>query len=447
LSNDVFANPALVANIVTCQPASAGDWTCAEQIITTFGRRAFRRPLEDWEVTHYSALYQAALAIPLDHNGAIQHVVRTMLSAPQFLYRMEIDADPLAATMRPLNPYELASRLSYLLWSSMPDQALLDAAGAGTLLQLDALQAEVDRMLSDPKSAALVSNFGWQWFGAPRLASHTVDDVMFPMWNETVRASMQGELQLFLDEFMHQERPLPELLTADVNYVDANLAGIYGVAPPSAAGFTRMEITTDERKGMLGLAGFLTHTSRHNRTAPTIRAAWALEALLCMHIEPPTNIVITPLPEVDPETTSVRELLDAHRDNPACSGCHDIVDPVGLGMEQYDALGRFRAQYENGMAIDTAGVLPGDVPFTGFTDMLDKMATLPKSAEDPTLKIVSCAAEKLFTYGMGRTVAPSQAYLDQLVTLWEGQPLTMNNLVKQLVVNDVFRFRRGSPEM
>lgn len=445
LVDDVFVNPALTANIITCQPADAADVNCATTIISAFGLRAFRRPLETTEVNHYIALYQSALAMPLTHDEAIAHVVRAMLSAPQFLYRMEIDPDPFSIEMRALNGYEIASRLSYMLWSTMPDPTLFALAGDGSLLQLDTLQTQVDRMLLDVKSSALVDNFTWQWFGMGHLEGHAVDNLMYPAWNDTMRASMEAEMRLFFGEFVHQDRPVSELLTADVNYVDTNLAQVYGVTAPDPAGFTRMEITTDERKGVLGLAGFLTHTSRHNRTAPTIRAAWVLNGLLCFDIKPPENLVIAPLPEADPNVTSVRELIEAHRNNPACSACHDLVDPVGLGMEHYDGIGRYRETYENGDAIDTAGVLPGGVSFTGFSDMLDKLGAMTMSADDPTLKTVQCAAKKLFTYGLGRAVSPSDAYLEQLVTNWEGQPLSLNNLIKQLVVNDVFRFRHGTP--
>jgi hypothetical protein len=333
-----------------------------------------------------------------------------------------------------------------MMWSSMPDQTLFDLAANGQLLQLDTLRAQVDRMLLDPKSSTLVSNFTWQWFGATRLANHEVNTTQYPVWDETLRASMQTELAMFFDEFIHQGRPFPEILTADVNYVDAKLAEVYGMPAP-AAGVERVEFTTDERKGILGLAGFLTHTSRHNRTAPTIRAAWVLNSLMCMDLAPPDNLVITPLPEVDPNVTSVRELIEAHRNNPACSVCHDIVDPVGLGMEQYDGIGRFRAQYENGDPIETGGTLPGGVTFTGFADMIDKLAaqTIGDPA-NPTLKTVDCAARKAFAYSMGRSIGVSSAYLDQMVTNWKAQPLTLNNLFKELVVNDVFRFRHGTPD-
>jgi hypothetical protein len=446
LTDELATDPARLATVVTCQPAAAGDTACADQIIAAFGLRAFRRPLESWEATHYATVYQAGLTNGLDHAGAIGHVVRTMLTAPQFLYRMEFDPAPLSLEMRALNAYEVASRLSYMMWSSMPDQTLFDLAASGQLLQLDTLQAQVDRMLQDPKSVTLVTNFTWQWFGATRLAGHEVSTTQYPAWDETLRASMQNELAMFFGEFVQGGRPYPEILTADVNYVDAKLAEVYGMPAP-AAGTERVEFTTDERKGILGLAGFLTHTSRHNRTAPTIRAAWVLNSLLCMDLAPPDNLVITPLPEVDPNVTSVKELIEVHRDNPACSVCHDIVDPVGLAMEQYDGIGRFRTQYENGDPIDTTGELPGQVTFTGFADMIDKLAAQTTGdPANPTLKTVDCAARKVFAYSMGRSVGVSSGYLDQMVANWKGQPLTLNNLFKQLVVNDVFRFRHGTPD-
>jgi hypothetical protein len=449
LVDSAFADPTMLANVVTCQSAGAGDVTCATQIITNFGLHAFRRPLEAWEITQYTKVYSDALTAGEDHNGAIKHVVHTMLSAPQFLYRMEFDPTPTSTEQRPLTSYEIASRLSYMLWSSMPDQSLFDLAASGSLLQLDTLQAQVDRMLQDPKSTTLVTDFAWQWFGALRMKDHDVDATIYPKWNEQLRASMEQEMAMYFDEFIHGGRAYTDILTADVNFVDAPLADLYGMPAPATPGMQRVEFTTDERRGVLGLAGFLTHTSRNNRTAPTIRGKWVLDSLLCQDIEPPANIVIPPLPPIDPTgATTVKDALDMHRNNAACSPCHNLVDPVGLGMEHYDGIGAYRPQYENGKPIDTAGELPGPVAFTDFPDMLQKLSETPGGITGSAApKIVTCATQKLFTYGLGRAVGPSQSYLDQMTTNWFTQPtVNLSTLIKQLVVNDVFRFRHGTPD-
>jgi hypothetical protein len=443
LAEDVFASDALRGQIVTCEPPAAGDTSCAEQVITAFGLRAFRRPLEQWEVTNFVTKYQEAQQLGLDHNGALQHVVRIMLSSPQFVYRFEIDPEPLSVTPRALNGYEVASRLSYLMWSSMPDTELFSVAGDGQILQDDVLRAQVDRMLTDPKSSMLVESFAAQWFGSVRLAKHTADTMYYPDWNDSLKASMQGELNAFFDEFLHGDRAFSEYLTADVNYIDANLAALYGMPAPAAPGLNRIEFTTDERRGFLGLAGFLTHTSRGNRTAPTIRAKWVLSALQCKDIEPPANIVIQPLPEVDPTTAdlTVRQQIELHAQSEVCSACHAKIDPIGLALEYYDPIGKYRTQYLNGDPIDANAVLPnnsGDIPLNGLTSLATALSS--------DSQLLDCAAKKLFIYGLGRPIEQSGSYLTQVSDQWQAEGSVLRNLIKQLVVNDVFRYRHGTPD-
>jgi len=432
---DVFANATTRARVVTCD-AAKGDTTCARTIITTFGRRAFRRPLEDWEVTDLLTRYQEAGAQGLDHAGAVQHVLRIMLASPQFLYRMEFDKAPESPTMHALTGYEVASRLSYSLWSSTPDDELLDLAGSGGLLVPETLQAQVDRMLSDPRSSALVDNFAAQWLGSRRLSDHVVDTTLFPAWDDGLRTSMQGELGQFFDEFLHHDAPFDQFLTADFNFVDAKLAGVYGIPAPAGQGLVKVQNTTDHRHGFLGLAGFLTHTSRNTRTAPSIRAKWVVNGLLCMTLEVPANLMIEPLPEAMSGQT-VRQQLEMHRAKPECAPCHNTLDPIGLAFEHFDAIGRYRETYDGGVAIDTSGKMPDGTTFDGLDGLTGVLS------KDTTM--VPCAAEKLFTYGLGRGVQMSQPYVDQIVQKWQGGDLGLRNLIKQFVINDTFRFRRGSP--
>jgi hypothetical protein len=253
-----------------------------------------------------------------------------------------------------------------------------------------------------------------------------------------LKTSMQQEMGKYFDEFLHGDRPYDQFLTADFNYVDAELASLYGVAPPSGQGLARVENTSDHRAGFLGLAGFLTFTSRPERSAPPIRGTWVVNSLECMQMELPTNFTPPPLPEPIPGQT-VRQALEQHRANPACSGCHNILDPVGLSFEHFDAIGRYRETYEGGLAIDTVGTLRG-TRFDGLSGLTDFIS------KDP--EFVSCVAQKLFTYGVGRTIGPddpSAPYLAEMVGKWKAAGLTLRNLLKQLVGNDTFRFREGSP--
>jgi hypothetical protein len=264
-----------------------------------------------------------------------------------------------------------------------------------------------------------------------------VDPALFPTWDEPLRTSMQGELGMFFDEFLHHDATYDQFLTADFNFVDAKLAALYGITVPAGAqGLVKVQNTGDHRRGFLGLAGFLTFTSRNTRTAPSIRAKWVVNGLLCMTLEVPANLMINPLPEATGMQT-VRQQLEAHRAKPECSPCHNTLDPVGLGLEHFDAIGRYRETYDNNVAIDTAGQLPDGTKFDGFDGLTQIMS------KDP--RMVPCAAEKLFTYGLGRGVEPSGPYVQQIVQKWQAGNLGLRNLIKQFVINDTFRFRRGSP--
>lgn len=436
LADDVFGKPALRDRIVTCQPAAAGDTACARTIITTFGKRAFRRPLDAGETAQFLDQYGKVLAQMVDHAGAIKEVVRTMLAAPQFLYRIEFDPDATAAKPHALGVYEMASRLSFTIWSSTPDDQLLASADQGKLGTVGGLQTEVDRLLADPRSTALADNFAGQWLGSRRLTQHTADPMQYPQWNDALRQSMQQEMGMYFDAFLHGDQTYDKFLTTDMNFVDANLAALYGVPAPAGAGLTKVTGTGNHRVGFLGLAGFLTHTSRPERSAPAIRGQWVLDALGCVHLELPPNF--TPPPLAEPMAgQSVRQQVEQHGSMPACSPCHSLLDPVGLGLEHFDGIGRYRETYPGGVAIDTTGVLPGARHFDGLEGLAGVLAA------DPSF--VTCAARKLFTYGIGRAIDPGDAsapYLDQIVERWKGSSLGFRNLLKQLVASDTFRFRR-----
>jgi hypothetical protein len=439
LAEDVFASDALRGRIVTCQPANPSDTACAEAIIKGFGRRAFRRPLETAETSEFVSRYQKALAETADHAQAIKQVVRIMLVAPQFIYRIEFDPDPGSMNVHALDGYEMASRLSYTIWSSMPDDQLLSAAGTNELLAPKGLQAQVDRLLADPRSSALVDNFAGQWLGMRRLKDHVVDTTVYPLWTEALKSSMRQEMGRYFDEFLHGTSTYDRFLTADFNYVDANLAPVYGAPAPAGPGMIKIENTSDHRVGFLGLAGLLTLTSRPERSAPSIRGQLALDALRCIKLELPPNFTPPPLSEPMPGQT-VRQQVEAHGSMPACAPCHSLLDPVGLSLEHFDGIGRYRDTYAAGVPIDTTGVFPGGKPFDGLEGLA---ATI---ASDPSF--VSCAAQKLFTFGIGRSIDgsdPSAPYLTQIVDGWRANGLTLRNLLKQLATNDTFRFRRGQP--
>jgi hypothetical protein len=317
----------------------------------------------------------------------------------------------------------------------MPDGALFAAADSGDLLKTDRLTQEVDRMLGDAHSSELIDNFAAQWLGSRRLIDHVVDTTVYPTWTPALGTSMQQEMGAYVDDFLHGQQTYDKFLTSNVNFVDSGLAALYGLPDPGGTGLTRVENTTGNRKGFLGLAGFLTHTSRMDRTAPSIRGKWVVNSLECLELELPTNLVPPPL--ADPGATqTVREVLEAHRSNPACSPCHNILDPVGLGLEHFDGIGHYRDTYANGLPVDSQGMLSDGTSVDGLMGLADAISKNPG--------FVGCAAQKLFVYGLGRTIDGSGAYVDQITSQWQAQGLSLKNLLKAMVVNDTFRSRHGN---
>ena len=432
VSADIFGNPTLKAGIVTC--TSDTGTLCAEKVIGEFGAKAFRRPLTADEGAGLLKKYQEALALGVDALAALQHVVHIVLASPQFLYRIEADPDLTSAAPHKLDGYELASRLSYALWSSMPDDELFGKAASGALVSPAALEAEVDRMLADGRSEMLVKNFAARWFGSKRLDDHVASATMFPDYSPALAASMQREMELFFSEFLYKDLPYTQLLTADFNFVDAPLAALYGVAAP-AQGTQRIVNTTDQRVGLLGLAGFLTHTSRETRSSPIIRGKWVLDAVLCTPLAVPAGLVVSPLeePAAGSAPTTVRLQMAAHRVSPVCAGCHDMIDPIGLALENYDAVGRYRTAYDNGLPIDATGTLPDGAKVDGLPSLVAALSTSPK--------FLPCAATKLATYALGAT--SSSVNEEQIVARWVSGTPTLRSLIKQTVTHDSFTSRKA----
>jgi hypothetical protein len=432
VSADVFANPALRDQVVTCAPDTGT--ACAETVIRDFGRRVFRRPVTASESTRLLTKYEEARALGLDALGALEHLVHILLSSPQFLYRIELDPDLADTTPHPLDGYELATRLSFALWSTTPDDALLAAAAAGTLALPEQLSATAEQMLADGRSEMLTKNFAAQWFGSRRLDEHVVS-ASFTEYSPALAASMQQEMELYFAEFLHGDLPYSAFLTTDMNFVDAGLAALYGMSPPAGAGFQKVTDLTDPRSGFLGLAGFLTHTSRETRTSPIIRGSWVQNAILCAGVEFPTDVVVEPLGEPaagDPPTT-VREQMAAHLTNPTCKGCHSLIDPVGLALEHFNAIGRYRATYENGLAIDATGVMSNGEMVDGLASMAAVLTADPQ--------FMPCAVEKFGSYALGETFAESNR--DQVVSRWLAGEPTLKNLVKEVVSHEAFRSRKA----
>jgi hypothetical protein len=425
--------PAARPNLVKCDLAS-GD-TCLRSIVTTFGALAYRRPVSTGEESAYLALAAKARAAGATADEALQTVLEAFLTSPHFLYRVEIDPDPTSMVPHDVGPYEMASRLSYLMYRSMPDNALFSAAAEGKLSQPADLQAQVMRMLAQPSGKVFAQDFANQWLGARAHETTEFNAELFPKYNAALAASMRAELLSFFDEFVRENRPVKELVTANFTYLDDNLARHYGLPAPGAA-MTRQVLSTPQRGGLLTMGVPLTVTSHPNRSSVVKRGHWVMQELLCD--EPPP-----PPPNVDalPDTpaamgTTQRQLLEAHRAKPECMGCHVVMDNIGFALENYDAIGVYRTT-EAGMPIDARGMMPDGTRFTGARELAAVLA------EDP--RFAPCVAEHLLAYALGRAIAPTDApYVADIVGSTRNT-IGVRQVLMNLIASDVFRTRRGEP--
>lgn len=440
LVEQAFANAGAREKILLCAPASDTDRACAQNILEAFTLRAFRRPATAAEIDRLLSVVTEAVALGEDFSGGIKNALKAVLSSAPFLYRIEHDAEPNSPEVHPLDAYELGTRLSYLVWSTMPDAKLFELAEKRELTSDAVLTSELDRLLADDRSDRFIESFGGQWLGLRKLESHQVDTTEYPAWNQTLRSAMVGEGLAYFEEFVRGTRGFSEFFTADVNFVNPELAALYGFSRPSGSGLARVTNGSDDRRGFLGLASFLTLTSFSKRTAPTLRGNWVLENLLC---------TVTPQPPIAvPELTSeddsgeaidnVRARLEAHRANPTCAGCHDELDPIGLGLENFDAIGKYREEYSDGEAIDAEGELPTGERFTGLLKLSEILA------DDP--RLTDCVVRKLMTYALSREIVASDAvYVSQIKAAWTADGLGLTALLRRIVSHESFRSRRGEP--
>ena len=418
--------------ILFCDPTTG--MACAKDVVTAFTKRAWRRPPLAAEIDKLMSFVTLAQSEGEDVEAGIKLALRAALLSPHFIFRVELDLDPKSPTVRPLNDWEIASRLSYFLWSSMPDDELFAAAEAGKLTKTDAIVEQADRMLADPKASALTDNFAGQWLYTRALVEHEPDYNFFPEWDDGLRTAMEEETRQFFGEFLTQARPIQELLTADFSYVTDQLAQHYGLPAPGSSKPSRVTIGDPNRRGLLGQGSVLTITSFPTRTSPVKRGRWVLSQLLCDRPPDPPPGVEGNLPMTPPQGTTLKELLAEHRANPECAQCHDVMDPIGLALENYDGVGKWRTE-DSGVTIDPAGTLPGDIPVSGPVDMADKVAADPRYP--------GCVLQQLFIYALGR--GPTDADQDYFVEILDklGPGYSLRDAIVEIVKSEPFRMRRG----
>jgi hypothetical protein len=422
--------------IVICDPA--GDDACLRRILRAFVRRAWRRPPTDDELARLAALAGVAADAGDDAITGLKLALRAALISPHFLFRVELDDEPAARQPHPLSGFELASRLSYFLWSSMPDDDLLAAAEAGRLETAEQVRAQAARMLADPRAETLIDNFAGQWLYTRALRDHAPDYATYPAYDAQLAASMRAETERYFRAFLLEDVPLDQLLTADFTYINDRLAAHYGIRAPGTNELVRASLAGTPRRGLLTQGSILTVTSHRRRTSPVKRGKWLLDQLLC-ESPPPPPPGVEGLPEdMGPVTGSVRERLERHRDNPVCASCHDTIDPLGFALENFDGIGAFRTD-DNGYAIDASGELPGGRTFDGPGQLGDLLARDPR--------VYRCMVEKLYTYALGRRpdTRDAREHIDELAGDLAAHGYLLRELVLSLVNHNAFRNRRGEP--
>ncbi|MCB9763986.1 MAG: DUF1592 domain-containing protein [Alphaproteobacteria bacterium] len=429
---EVLVNPIREA-LVTCEPSSSAPLDCAAEILEPFATRAWRRPVTEAELDGLLDLVSLALDEEDSFDAGLGLGMKAVLMSPHFLYRVELDPDPDDPTTHPLTAWELATRLSYFLWSSMPDAELFAAAADGSLMEDEVLEVQVRRMLADPRAEALVDNLAGQWLYIRAIDDTIPDSWTYPDFDEDLRDAMQVEMEVFFQSFITDDRPITELLTATESWVEPRLAAHYGLEVPDEGQW--MDVSAVGRGGVLTQAGLLTALSHPTRTSPVRRGKWVLGQLLCME-PPPPPAGVEALPEDTGSAGSMREQLERHRTDPSCNSCHQMMDPIGLGLESYDGIGAWRTHDADGLVIDATGELPDGRSFNGAGELSAVIADDEHLAE--------CVAEQISVYALGRGLTgEDEPYQSAITARFREGELRFSELIVAIVLSEPFRARRA----
>ncbi len=430
--------------IFSCRPATdataKAKQACANSILSTLARQAYRRPVTDDDMTNLIELYRTG-ASEKGFESGIELALQGILAGPELLFRVEQDpADASAESVYPVSDIDLASRLSFFLWSSIPDEQLLVLAEQGRLHDPGILAAQVKRMMADPRSSALIDNFGEQWLAMRNVDIAEPHPNMFPEFDDELRQAFKQETRLWFESMIREDHSVLEILTSDYTYVNERLARHYGIPDIYGSRFRRVKLDgMDERKGLMGKGSLLLATSYNNRTSPVLRGKWVLENLLNMPPPPPPEDV--PALEVksgDGKELTLKQAMEQHRANPACSACHKLMDPIGFALENFDAIGSYRTRYaEADSNVDSSGIL---FDGTAFQDTAGFRSEFQAYSD----RVVYTVAEKLFIYALGRGIEYyDQPAIRDIVRKIESKNYTWSALILAIAESQPFQYRKA----
>ncbi|MES2693107.1 MAG: DUF1592 domain-containing protein, partial [Verrucomicrobiota bacterium] len=431
----------IFGQVDTMPPTSASDYeTRARQILSPLLRLAYRRPITDDDLRRPLQFFRDGSAEGAGFEAGIENALSAILVSPQFLFRIESDPkDAAPGTAYLVSDLELASRLSFFLWSSLPDETLLEAAVRGDLRKPELLEQQVRRMLADERSQSLVTNFATQWLHLRSLEAVTPDLRLFPNFDDNLRQAFRRETELFFESILRKDRSVADLLAADYTFINERLAKHYGIPHIYGSHFRRVSFAGDnarQRGGLLRHGSILTVTSYATRTSPVIRGHWILANLIGAPPPPPPPNV----PALDDNTVSaslpIRERLAAHRANPACASCHDVMDPVGFALENFDAIGRWRTA-EDRKPVDATGGLPDGSTLVGVGALEQGLLQRPEL-------FAGTLSEKLLVFALGRGVEPYDApAIRQIVRRAQADNFRFSSLILGIVNSTPFQMRKS----
>jgi hypothetical protein len=432
------------ALIFVCDPKTAGEPACAKQITGNLARRAFRRPVTPEDVNRLMPFYEAGREGGGSFDQGIEQVVAAVLASPDFLYRaIRGPKGTSPNTEFALTDLELASRLSFFLWNTGPDDELLTLAASGGLTKAGAMEKQVRRMLADPKASSLVTSFAMKWLNLDALDSVKPDPILFPGFTDQLRRDFSSEAEAFIGSILLEDRNVVDLLTADHTFLNERVARHYGISGVKGTQFRKVTLAEKERWGLLGKAAVLMRTSYGDRTSPVLRGAWVLDKLLGTPPTPPPPNTATDLSQKAGETPkTVRARLEQHRDKASCRQCHGVIDPTGLALENFDAVGAFRTVDRQANApIDANTVLPNGVPINGVVELRAQLVDRPAV-------FVGAVTERLMMYALNRELE----YFDMpqvrtIVREAAKDDYKLSSIVLGIVNSDAFRKQgRGRSE-